>query len=156
MSCAREKIGGLWERLTACSGSIVDEMKDFVTNSVGDGGLAPPRVTDRWSELCRELSDILALRPCMETVERVAQAIAESGAPKWADALRVEPVTGAADQWTPGSWRETWNWRRQESYLRQIDGGDAIRELSERRRQHEDDLRKTSHNVVAKRTVLSR
>ena len=155
LSGSRDKIGGLLERLTACSGSIVDVMKDFVANSVGDGGLAPPRVTDRWSELCRELSDILALRPRMETVERVAQAIAESGAPKWAEALRVELVTGAEDHWTPGGWSETWNWRRQETYLKQIDGREKIRELSELRLQHEDDLRKTFHKVVQNRTFLS-
>ena len=155
LSGSRDRIGGLLKRLAACSGPIVDAMTDFVANSVGDSGLAPPQVTDRWQELCQELSDIIALRPRIETVERVAQAIAESGAPNWAEALRVEPVTGAEDQWTPGSWRETWNWRRQETYLRQIDGRDTIRELSERRLQHEDDLRKTFHKVVENRTFLS-
>ena len=155
LSGSRERIGGLLERLAACSGPIVDAMTDFVTNGVGDSGLSSPQVTDRWQELCRELSTIITLRPRMETVERVAQAIAASGAPNWADALRSEPVTGTDDSWTPGDWRETWNWRRQETYLRQIDGRNAIRELSKRRLQHEDDLRKLFHKVVEKRTFLS-
>ena len=64
-------------------------------------------------------------------------------------------MTGTDDPWTPGAWRETWNWRRQETYLRQIDGRDTIRELSERRLQHEDDLRKTFRKVVENRTFLS-
>jgi hypothetical protein len=155
LSGSRNKISGLLEHLAACSGPIVDAMKDFVANSVGDDSLAPSRVTDRWSELCQELSDILALRPRMEIVERVAQAIAESGAPKWAGALRAEPVMGAADQWTPSGWRETWNWRRQETYLKRIDGRGKIRELSELRLGLEEDLRKSFHKVVENRTFLS-
>ncbi len=155
LTASRDKIGGLLDRLAACSGPIVDAMKDFVANSVGDGGLAPPQVTDRWSELCSELSDILAHRSPMNTVERVAQTIAASGAPKWAEALRIEPVTGNEDPWTPGDWRETWRWQQQETYLKQIDGREEIRELSERRLQYEDDLRKTFHKVVENRTFLS-
>ena len=155
LSGSRNKIGSLLERLVACSGPIVNAMKDFVANSVGDDSLAPSTVTDRWSELSKELSDILALRPRLELVERVAQAIAESGAPKWAEALRAESVMGTEDQWTPGDWRETWNWRRQETYLKQIDGREKIRELSELRLQFEDDLRKTFHKVVENRTFLS-
>ena len=155
LTASRDKIGGLLDRLAACSGPIVDAMKDFVANSVGDGGLAPPQVTDRWSELCSELSDILAHRSPMNTVERVAQTIAASGAPKWAEALCIEPVAGNEDPWTPGDWRETWRWRQQETYLKQIDGRGKIRELSERRLQYEDDLRKTFHKVVENRTFLS-
>ena len=110
---SRDKIDELLERLATCSGPIVDALKEFVAKTVGDQALQPPQITDGWQDLCRQLSDLLNLRPQMYTIERVAGLVAESGAPNWAEKLQNEPVSSGEDVWTPIDWRKTWNWRRQ-------------------------------------------
>ena len=152
---SRDKIDELLERLATCSGPIVDALKEFVAKTVGDQALQPPQITDGWQDLCRQLSDLLNLRPQMDTIERVAGLVAESGAPNWAEKLQNEPVSSGEDVWTPIDWRKTWNWRRQETYLKRIDGRDRIRELAETHFRHEGDLRKTFQKVVENRTFLS-
>ena len=152
---SRDKIDELLERLATCSGPIVDALKEFVAKPVGDQALQPPQITDGWQDLCRQLSDLLNLRPQMDTIERVAGLVAESGAPNWAEKLQNEPVSSGEDVWTPIDWRKTWNWRRQETYLKRIDGRDRIRELAETHFRHEGDLRKTFQKVVENRTFLS-
>ena len=152
---SRNKMDGLLEHLATCSGPIVNALKEFVANSVGEYTLQPLQITAGWQDLCRQLSGILDLRPQTATVERVAGLVAESGAPNWAEKLKNDPVRGDVDVWTPSDWRETWNWRRQETYLNRIDGRDRIRKLAETRLRHEDDLRKTFEKVVENRTFLS-
>jgi len=152
---SQDKVDELQERLATCSGLIVTALKEFVADTVGDRALQPPQIADGWRDLCRQLAGILDLRPQMDTVERVAGLITESGAPIWAKKLMNEPMSGGEDFWTPSDWRETWNWRRQETYLNQIDGRERIQELAKTRLRHEEDLRKTFQNIVKNRTFLS-
>lgn len=150
----RERISEWLEYLRDCSGPIAHQIAEFLSRSVGKKSLTQAQITDAWQGLCRQLSDLHKLRPHLNAIERVAQEIADSGAPNWANALRTEPVNEAPDRWTPATWRESWNWARQESYLGRIDGRDRIRSLANELLQHEDELRKTFQKVVEERTFL--
>ena len=146
---------GLLEQLTKCSGPIADSLREFTADSIGNPELQPSQITDRWQELSLKLSRILDLRPQMKAVESVAELVAASGAPDWAKRLKTEPISGDTDPLAPSDWREAWEWRRQESYLKTIDGRDRIRALSEQRLRCDEDLRKTFQKVVENRTFLS-
>ena len=60
-----------------------------------------------------------------------------SGAKNWANSLLNEPVASAVDPWTPSNWLESWNWVINDHYLRQIDGRNKIRKLSEKKSNYE-------------------
>ena len=130
----------LIKRLAVSSGTVVEQMKTFVENDLGNPDLNAQQIGDRWEALCRELTRIHKLRPQLEQVERVADLIEESGGAKWAQQLRTQPAGDTDDPLLPGAWRESWQWSRISGYLRRIDGRDRIRELSRLRLECEDDL----------------
>ena len=144
----------LIKRLAVSSGDIVEQMKTFVENDLGNPDLNAQQIGDRWEALCRELTRIHKLRPQLEQVARVADLIEESGGAKWAQQLRTQPAGDTDDPLLPGGWRESWQWSRISGYLRRIDGRDRIRELSRLRLEYEDDCRKTFGEVVKLRTYL--
>ena len=144
----------LINRLALCSGSVVDQMKAFAENNVGNPVLNAQQIRDRWETLCRELARVLNLRPYLEQVRRVADLIEQSEGIKWAARLRMQPTSDADDQLLPAAWRESWQRARVSGYLRRIDGRDRIRELSRLRLEYDDDCRKTFSEVVKLETYL--
>lgn len=151
---SRKRITDLLDRLAQCSGPIVEKMHEFLAGSVGNPNLKETEITDQWQAICQELTRVHNLRSQIETVERVAGLIRESGGPHWANALMTQPVTGIDDPWTPGNWLESWTWARQESYLKQIDGRGRIRQLSVHRMRCEGDLKRIFEEIVKQRTFL--
>ena len=151
---SRNRIRGLLNLLAQCSGPIIEETHEFLSGSVGKPNLKETEITDRWQAICQRLTSLHNLRPQMQTVERVAGLIRESGGTHWANALMTQPVTGVDDPWTPGNWLKSWTWARYESYLKQIDGRCRISELSAHRMCCEDELKKTFEQVVKLRTFL--
>ena len=152
---SRKKTEELLERLATCAGPIVSNLKEFVSDSMGDPVIPPFKITADWQDLCRQLSKILEQRSLLDTVERVAGMVADSGAPNWANSLMSEVFVGDKDVWTPVEWRDAWKWRQQEAYLKNIDGRERLQELAENRLRHEDDLRRTFQKIVEYRTYLS-
>jgi len=151
---SRNRISDLLDRLAQCSGPIVEEIHEFLSGSVGNPNLKEVEITDRWQAICLELTRLHNLRPQIQTVERVAGLLRESGGTHWANALMTQPVTGIDDLWTPGNWFESWTWARQENYLKQIDGRGRISELSAHRMRCDDELKKIFEEVVKLRTFL--
>jgi transcription elongation GreA/GreB family factor/very-short-patch-repair endonuclease len=144
----------LINRVAACSGTVVEQMKTFVENDLGNSDLNAQQVADRWEALCRELTRIHKLRPHLDQVVRVADLIEQSGGVKWGQQLRMQPAGDTDDPLLPGAWRDSWQWSRISGYLRRIDGRDRIRELSRLRLECEDDCRKTFSEVVKRKTYL--
>ncbi|MBI4523878.1 MAG: hypothetical protein HY695_08720, partial [Deltaproteobacteria bacterium] len=144
----------LISRLAVCSGVVVEQMKTFVGNDVGNRDLNTQQMSDRWEALCRELTRVHRLRPHLEQIGRVSELIEQSGGIKWAERLRTQPADDTDDQVLPAAWRESWQWSRVSGYLRGIDGRDRIRELSRLRLEYDDDCRKTFSEVVKLRTYL--
>jgi transcription elongation GreA/GreB family factor/very-short-patch-repair endonuclease len=151
---SRASRADLINRLALCSGSVVDQMKAFVENDVGNPLLNVQQIRDRWETLCRELARVLNLRPHLEQVRRVADLVEQSGGIKWAARLRTQLTNDAGDPLLPGAWKESWQWARISGYLRRIDGRDRIRELSRLRLEYDDDCRKTFSEVVKLKTYL--
>ncbi|MGH8564934.1 MAG: AAA domain-containing protein [Gammaproteobacteria bacterium] len=154
LASRRTYITELLDRLRTMSGRVVSRIRDLLMHRVGNTAVTVGQLVAEWSELCRELGRIHELRPALETVGRVTAQVTASGAPRWAEALRTQAVTGVDDDWTLGHWRASWVWARRDSYLRKIDGRGRIRQLSNELLQHEADLKRTFAKVVELRTYL--
>lgn len=154
LAASRATRADLIKRLAGCSGALVQQMSAFVEKDLGHPELSAQQVADRWEALCRELTRIQNLALHLAEVERVAALIQQSGAVSWAQQLRTQPARDADDPFTPGAWRESWEWARISGYLRRIDGRNRLRELSRLRLECEDDRRTTFGEVVKLRTYL--
>jgi very-short-patch-repair endonuclease len=155
LSATRTRLENLRARLAGCSGGIVERLQQFLVEKLGNPEARVSEVIDRWSVLVGELQRLVGLRPGFETVARVAELVRKSGASQWAQALAMVPVDGNDDPWTPSDWFESWLWARQAVYLRQIDGRNRLKELSERRLTLEGDLKRALADLVKLRTHLS-
>jgi transcription elongation GreA/GreB family factor/very-short-patch-repair endonuclease len=154
LAASRVTRADLMNRLAVSSGAVVEQMKTFVENNLGNLDLNTQQIGDQWEALCRELTRVHKLRSHLEQVGRVADLIEQSGGTKWAQDLRTQVCGDTDDALLPGGWRESWEWSRISGYLRRIDGRDRIHELSRLRLEYEDDCRKTFSEVVKLKTYL--
>jgi very-short-patch-repair endonuclease len=150
---SRAFIGNYIQNLANLTGPIVEELREFLLHEVGNPGILPNQVSERWQQLSREVQRVHGLKPKLESVRRVAGLIRDSGAPKWADAV-VELVVNSEDAWTRSYWSESWSWARYRSYLKEIDGRDRFRQLSAARLKYENEIQRAFAEVVRLRTYL--
>jgi very-short-patch-repair endonuclease/transcription elongation GreA/GreB family factor len=142
-----------FHKLQASSGPIVEALRKFLEQSVGNPNIRASQISDDWQQLCRETDRINNLRPHLETVNRVARLIRDSGAPQWADSV-VREEAGDEDKWSVDYWHESWSWVRFHAYLKEIDGRDRFRQLQALRRRLEAEIQQTFSEVVRLRTYL--
>lgn len=140
--------------LEGCDGEIVDRLRAFLIESVGDEAGEETALQGIWLGLLAELRRLTALKPHFDEIKSVTNSLAEAGAPKWAMRLRTTPATAELDVLTPISWREAWNWRLAVLFLDRIDGHKKIRELFEERRKLTSALARTYQDLVAEKTWL--
>ncbi len=157
---SKRRLGRVWNLKQAMlrildgkAGAIVDAIREFATSSLGNAELSDSDVQQRWSDLMQELSRIHALRSYLETVENVTAQIELSGAPSWAEALRLQ-ASGISDPLLPGDWQNAWRHRRLSTHLTHIDQQERLQQLSAERTRLENQLAKTYKDVVVKRTWL--
>lgn len=140
-------------RLEGSSGRLVDAMRIFVSRRLGKPALDESAAVTAWGELMMELERLHAKREQLRTVDRVTGLIAESGAPKLAQAL-LQPADDTGDAFLPDSFLRDWRLRRLATHLAIIDSQDEVRKLSAARAAIEHDLARTYQDLVVKRTWL--
>lgn len=157
---ARHDLANVWitkDRLQTIldgkSGRIVSEIRDILARRLGNIAVPDSAFQAEWSGLMSELSRVHGLHGYLETVRDVCRKIENSGAPKWATALR-EPARGATDPLLPDNWRKAWRLRRLATYLDSIDPKDELKCLAKDRRETESFLATSYRDVVVKRTWL--
>lgn len=154
LTASRSRVVDLRERLAKSDTPITNALHAFITKKVGNIEISTTDLASKWEDLCRELTRLHELRPAFETIQRVTGAIESSGASKWAAALRTQAVIDADDPWTPGNWRVSWEWTQRNTYLKDIDGRERIRKLSEDLLKADADLKRLFQKVVEYRTYL--
>lgn len=154
LSRSHGRIQDVRARLAECSGDIVEAIRRFLAEKLGNPTIRTFEIIEQWNDLITELRRILELRSLLEEVARVVRLVQESGAPNWAKSLRTEPVEGTDDPWTPASWFESWMWARQYSFLQAIDGRERLKLLSEERLKLDVDLKRLLAEIVKLRTFL--
>lgn len=135
------------------SGRIIENIRRFLADSLGNPEIEDVRMQAEWSALMAELSRVLGLRTHLASVRYVCQKIESSGAPQYATLLK-RPLEGAGDSLLPDNWRSAWRLKRLATYLASIDAQDELKRLAKERHDVESDLSRAYRDIVVKRTWL--
>ena len=146
---------GLRARLDGTGGPVVERLRAFVAERLGDASAREQAVALEFDALLSELRRIEGLAEPLALVGRLASRLAEAGARDLAEAVASRPQPAAGDDGAlPADWREAWNWSRIRSHLDAIEARGELLELAARRRELEAALRRLYRELVAKSAWL--
>ena len=142
------------DALRGTDGSISQLLQQFISNDFGKASWAATEAAGKWAGLLDELRRVEGLFPQLETVSNVAKIIAKSGAPYWAEWLRISPrKTGTiSDELLPTTWLKAWRLKRLENFVNGIDARAAVRDLTRQRQEATTDLARVYQKLIAVRT----
>lgn len=150
----RLKLQDLTKKLSESDSEISEKMQDFVTNVIGNINYSSDAVMQEWQGFIAQLENINKLSSHFNTIIEVTDKIFDSGASEWSYKLKTEPLLSPEDDLTPVDWNESWQWKRREQYLREIDGREKLKELSERRSRLDIDLKRTFTELIKNKTNI--
>jgi very-short-patch-repair endonuclease len=154
LAYALKRVQELVRRLDAHSGGIVDELRSFLVESLGQTAADESVLQAAWLSLQAELNRLTMLRPFLEETSRVSSTIAKAGATKWTQRILTWPAARDMDAEIPIKWLEAWNWRQAVMFLDRIDGHHRLRELFDERKTLTVALARTYQELVAEKTWL--
>lgn len=154
LSYAMNRVGEIARKLDGRNGSIVEEIRAFLTAILGTEGQEDAKLQNAWLAQQTELARINSLRPALDEIERVSALIEKGRAKNWAGRIRTEPAEADHDPVIPSTWREAWNWRCAVMFLEKIDGHHKLRELFAERKMLTTILARTYQDLVAEKTWL--
>lgn len=128
-------------------------LRDICAN-LGQDDVPQTAIAEAWREMASEAARLYDITADLGRLDALVAKIAASGAPTWAKKLRSDAPVGSDDQWTPQTWRKTWEWARADGYLRSLGDRETVRDLSEDRAQAEAEQKKLFADVVRLRTFL--
>lgn len=135
------------------TGRIIENIRRFLSQSLGNPEIDDTRMQTEWSALMAELSRVLCLTPHLDVVRKVSDIIEKSCAPQYATALKKE-LHGTVDTLLPDNWRKAWRIRRLATYLESIDAQEELKKLTKDRHEVEGELSRAYRDIVTKRTWL--
>jgi len=151
---AMKRLQEMVRKLDGHSGSIVDQLRSFLVESLGYTSADESELHSTWLTLQAELARLAGLKPFLAEIARVTASIEAAGAISWARRLRNEPAAADLDAATPASWLDAWNWRQAVMFLDRIDGHQKLRDLFDERRTLTASLAGTYQDLVAEKTWL--
>jgi very-short-patch-repair endonuclease len=154
LAYAMGQVQQILDRLAPCKGAVVEGLRQFLTQDLGQATKPEDELMARWDSLRSELGRLNALDPAFAELEEVARALEKAGTPKWASRLRTISATADFDAMLPSNWADAWQWRRAVMFLDRIDGHHRIRDLFAKRRLLTTTLARTYSDLVAERTWL--
>ena len=154
LAYAMGRVSELVMKLDRSSGVVVDDVRRYLTESLGDSSQDEAALQKAWLSLQSELSRVVSLRSALDEISGVTNLIEAAGAEKWAARLRTEMAESDHDVLTPSSWREAWKWRCAVIFLEKIDGHDKLRELFAERKMLTTALARAYQDLVAEKTWL--
>lgn len=152
---AIRRVQEILKKLDGHTGTIVNELRDFLTYGLGQLNSNEDILQATWLANMATLEQLQKLWTHISTITEVTERVEQSGAPKWANRLRTQVVDSEIDNVAPFNWREAWDWRVAVSFLDRLDSHHKIRDLIEERRQLTHTLAKTYQELVAEKTWLS-
>ncbi|WP_158618382.1 AAA domain-containing protein [Candidimonas sp. SYP-B2681] len=151
---AVNQVSALLSKLEGTSGAVVEDMREFLCDELGDEEFSAEDNAVAWSELLVELRRVNALQAPLADITCVSDAIAQSGAKEWANRLRTEAVARDVDTLAPNDWLEAWNWRCAKTFLDSIDVHKVLKDLQTQRKETEADLSRTYSELIANKAWL--
>jgi very-short-patch-repair endonuclease len=156
LSRAATAIGDFQEKLAGKFGPVVEELRGFLENHLGNASLSSERVVAKYAEIRAELRRIAGLAAELSIVRDAAKSIETADAPKLAARVRTIAVpTSGEDVTFPAGWRQAWNWARMRSHLESIEARNEMVGLAARRRELENGLARFYREIVAKAAWLA-
>jgi transcription elongation GreA/GreB family factor/very-short-patch-repair endonuclease len=153
-SYARDQANHLEKIFKSAKGALSDLATEFFGATLGSKNVTSMEVVRQWNSLSFELERIRSLQKDLATVRQAANVIAELGARNWASRIETEVATGFRDEVIRKDWKLAWQWRIAERQLREIDGRDRIRELTEELKRLDSQVRNSFADLVKLRTFL--
>lgn len=150
----RQRLEALKKKLASCNGPIVDKFLSLIMNEIGNKSYTAEQVLQKWNALVQELIRLHEYRPQLQTVSRISEEICLSGAPLWSKKVLSDPLISGDDVWTPSNWFETWKWKRQAAYLKEIDSRGKIKEVVAKRTRLDNELKRTFTELVRLKTHI--
>ena len=154
LAYAMGRVGELVMKLDGCSGIVVDDVRRFLTEALGNKSHDEAALRKAWLSLQSELSRVVSLRSALVEIARASDLVEAAGGKKWAARLRTEAAESDYDAVTPSSWREAWNWRCAVIFLDKIDGHQELRDLFAQRKMLTMALARAYQDLVAEKTWL--
>jgi very-short-patch-repair endonuclease len=122
--------------------------------SVGDASVAATDLAEGWRQIRDEATRLGALRSLRIRLDEIADKVRLSGAPLWAAKLASDPALDGNHPWTPIDWRQSWEWRRADGFVRGLDDRAMVERLSSERSELEAKQRAVLAEVVRLRTFI--
>jgi len=154
LGAQRLKLQDLTDKVKQSDGAISKKIISFIENVIGSPSHSSDTVIQEWQSFIAELDRLNNLSTNLHDVEDIAERITDSWAPKWAGKLKTEPLLATEDELTPVYWYESWQWKRRKQYLREIDGREQLKRLSNKRSQLDHDLKRTFSELVRIKTNI--
>jgi very-short-patch-repair endonuclease len=151
---AIRRVAEISKKLDVHSGVITTELRAFLAYGLGQPSLKEDDLRADWLSKMAVLGKLQGLWPHISTIKDTAEKIEQSGAPKWANRIRIQAVESEIDSIVPFTWREAWEWRLALNFLDRLDSHHKVRDLIEERRQLTQNLAKTYQDLVAEKTWL--
>lgn len=157
----RHRLSSAWSNkdrlqkvLSGYSGKIIEELKEFSSNTLGNPEVSDIEMQSKWSNLIEELRRIQGLKGAFADIQEICSRIEDSGAKDWAKKLRTLPANTTIDTLLPDNWQSAWRLRQLATHLEKSDARDELKKLSTERKTAENLLAKTYKTIVAKQTWL--
>ena len=156
----KNRLANVWAHKERCqkmlegrTGRVIDDLRHFLSDTLGNPTIADAEMQAKWSALMAELARVLGLGTHLALVREVCDKVEASGAPRYAAVLK-RPIAGTVDGLLPDSWRKAWRLRRFTTYLDSIDAHEELKRLARDRYEVEGDLSRAYRDIVVKRTWI--
>jgi superfamily I DNA and/or RNA helicase len=144
----------LEETLCGYQGNIIEEIKLFLKESLGNPSTTEIQLQTKWSEFMEELKRLHSLEPSFSDIIEICNRIEQSGAKLWADRLRTEPPQTTIDLALPDHWQSAWRLCKLSNFLESVDPRKELKKLSDDRQKAISHLAKAYVTIVEKCTWL--
>lgn len=144
----------LRSELESCDYEISAQMRNLVMAHLGSPDVSADTLAKSWDALVTRLREINVKHDQLVKIAEIADLVEMSGAPKWANQLRIVPVEGVEDQLLPGDWETRWRLRRLECWLEANDQHHRLRTLGTDRAEKEALLKRAYERSIELRTWL--
>ena len=149
------RLEGIRQKLINRKGLIVDQIRKFITDTLGNKDQDEIELQKSWHALISELIRLGSLRPDLDQIVLVSAEIEKSGAPLWAARVRRHAAGTDRDPILPTDWREAWEWRCACALLDSIDAHHELRTLFEQRQVQTTALARAYQELVAEKCWLN-
>jgi very-short-patch-repair endonuclease len=157
----KDRLANVWatkerlqEVLERRNGRVINDVRRFLTQTLGNPDVPDSKMQADWSGLMAEISRIFGLAGHLSVVRETCEKIESSGAPNYSSALKKKYFVGTVDMLLPDNWRKAWRLKRLSKYLEAIDAREELKKLAKDRHDTENDLSRAYRDVVVKRTWL--